>query len=704
MLVILSQAVLSVHRIDSIISAEFPNPVTHPALHAAVVQFMLHGPCDNRPNLKCRKEKSDGSCSREYPKLLQSQTIILDNCFPQYRRRGLHDGLIGDRVVTDSWVVPHNPYLLARYCCHINIEIAGHIRSCKYVYKYCFKAPDHVHVAVDEVDAYLSGRLLSCAEAVFRILGLRLHQEYPPVQRLDIHLPHQQSIIFNPCDDDDDIAALLPHSTSKLLAWFVLNQQDEAARQWRYVDIPEHYVWDNTARIWKPRCNRRFCLGRMPSVSFSNLELHALRMILHSARGAQNFVDLMTVGSHIHNSFRAAATAAGMLEDNGEAIHIFAEIVSCRISVNSLRIQFCCVLAHCGASNPMELFNMFASDLMYEEVSESSCRSTLEALDVIMRQSYGKSLRDPDFGFAWDAADSDDVLLPVLEIDANVALMERLRPLLSEEQNNAVVEVTASVCFQAGSNVFAVLCSAGTGKTLFANFLACSLRSSGRIVVCVAASALAASLLEGGHTAHHALHIPIPANDGTYCSLSGPERMMLFGADLIIWDEASLIHQDVADTVSRTLIDIMSDIRPFGGKTVVFTGDFKQLLPVVRGGRGDNHTLQQCSWWHAVRQLRFNLNYRAAEDVPFAEMLEMVGSGAMSPVVLPVECMAGSIPELVTRVYGHDLAIAEHSSMILTLTLRDAAVINEYCLDQCSGMIVVGLLRCLNLILRYFRL
>jgi hypothetical protein len=174
---------------------------------------------------------------------------------------------------------------------------------------------------------------------------------------------------------------------------------------------------------------------------------------------------------------------------------------------------------------------------------------------------------------------------PIADVDPNVELLARLRPLLSAEQLHAVDCVTASVMHQRGFNVFAVLSSAGSGKTLFANFLACSLRSQGQVVICVAASALAASLLEGGHTAHHTLHIPIPAHDASYCSFTAVERQLIKQAALIIWDEASMIHHDVADTVNRSLQDIMqSSDRPFGGKTIVFMGDFKQLLPVVRGG------------------------------------------------------------------------------------------------------------------------
>lgn len=276
-----------------------------------------------------------------------------------------------------------------------------------------------------------------------------------------------------------------------------------------------------------------------------------------------------------------------MYEDEDEAMSVFAEIARVGVSVTSLRQQFCAVLVFCAPVNPVELFNMFAQDLMYEEVSEAACAATLIELDRIMRTTYGKSLRDADFNFQFPYDDVDaEVLLPPLEdVDPNLILLYTLRPMLSVEQISAVDCVMESVLHRRGFNVFGVLCSAGTGKTLFANFVACSLRSMGKLVICVAASALAASLLEGGHTAHHTLHIPIPANDGSYCSFTQSERQLMKKADLIIWDEASMIHSDVADTVSRSMQDIMQRHQdPFGGKTMIFMGDFKQLLPVVRGG------------------------------------------------------------------------------------------------------------------------
>ena len=135
MLVILANRILSASRIDQIVSAEFPDPELQPELHAAVQEFMVHGPCDTRLHLACRCRSADGSCNRRFPKSINMSTRIAHDGFPEYRRRGRFSGLDGERVVTDEWVVPHSPYFLSRYRCHLNVEIAGHVRSCKYIYK-----------------------------------------------------------------------------------------------------------------------------------------------------------------------------------------------------------------------------------------------------------------------------------------------------------------------------------------------------------------------------------------------------------------------------------------------------------------------------------------------------------------------------------------------------------------------------------------
>jgi hypothetical protein len=61
-------------------------------------------------------------------------------------------------------------------------------------------------------------------------------------------------------------------------------------------------------------------------------------------------------------------------------------------------------------------------------------------------------------------------------------------------------------------------------------------------------------------------------------------------ADMIIWDEAPMMHRRAFEAIDRTLCDLMQldDAQAIGkifsGKTTVLGGDFLQILPVVPKG------------------------------------------------------------------------------------------------------------------------
>ena len=50
---------------------------------------------------------------------------------------------------------------------------------------------------VDEIQDYLDARYLSTPEAIWRIFGFKLHHRSPATQRLQIHIPNEQTITFN---------------------------------------------------------------------------------------------------------------------------------------------------------------------------------------------------------------------------------------------------------------------------------------------------------------------------------------------------------------------------------------------------------------------------------------------------------------------------------------------------------------------------
>ena len=715
MLLILEHKILSTAQIDAIVSAEMPDPVAHPVLHRLVSAHMLHPRCDDVARQEHHSCRSDCSgqlcdCRRRFPKDMAAATVVIGDGFPKYRRRGLHTMIDrSGRIVTDSWVVPYNEYLLLKYQCHINLEVCANIRSFKYVYKYTFKSPDYTAITVDEINGHLSGRLLSVSEAVHRILALPLHKEWPPVVRLDVHLPRQQTVVFDPTVDEDMLLAQLEVAVSTLMGWFHLNAVDDFARTLCYHEAPEWFTWSKGQ--WHRRCNKKMAVGRMFGVAPQNIELHSLRRLLSVVKGATSFEDLAIVvrllpcciaavtsvqDGHIHGSFRSALFARGLAHDDGHLIATMMEIVATVVSVDCIRRHFATILVHCAPQDAQALFTQFASDLCEGDTSDAAVvRDALGAIEVCML-SMGRSLMHADYGFAIDSVIGEQNeaadrrvrrrLFPSAQtIEISTVERDRLLAMLTAEQSAAYMTIMAAVGSPNESNVFAVLSSAGCGKTVFANAIAATVRARGRDAICVAASALAAMLLLGGTTAHSKFHIPIPANDGTMCCFSSEDRHLIRSAEVILYDECSMVHHDVADTVERSLRDLLQDPRPFGGKVVIFMGDFKQLLPVVRYGRGQEHTLQRCVWWRAVTFVKFTLNWRAIRNPEYAALLETIGSGELDDVHVPSCSCVDDVDGLIAAVYGDSTTMLRHQ--ILALTLETCFQVNAACLRMWPGVL-----------------
>ena len=72
------------HHINSIVSAQIPDPVTHPALYATVTKCMTHGPCGPEfTNSPCMVK---GKCSKHYPKDFCAETCLGQDGYLEYAR------------------------------------------------------------------------------------------------------------------------------------------------------------------------------------------------------------------------------------------------------------------------------------------------------------------------------------------------------------------------------------------------------------------------------------------------------------------------------------------------------------------------------------------------------------------------------------------------------------------------------------------
>ena len=76
-------------------------------------------------------------------------------------------------------------------------------------------------------------------------------------------------IVIKDVNDDVAVAAAL-NRTSTLLAYFELNENDHAARQFTYTQIPSHYMYkqhkENGHKVfrWSERKSQFNCIGLIP--------------------------------------------------------------------------------------------------------------------------------------------------------------------------------------------------------------------------------------------------------------------------------------------------------------------------------------------------------------------------------------------------------------------------------------------------------
>jgi ATP-dependent DNA helicase PIF1 len=255
---------------------------------------------------------------------------------------------------------------------------------------------------------------------------------------------------------------------------------------------------------------------------------------------------------------------------------------------------------------------------------------------------------------------------------------------LSEEQQFARVKLQELIDSD-GCNVITVLARAGTGKSAWVHYCAAELRAQQRSSICVAASALAATGLPRGRTAHAAFNIPVPCHESTFLVWNADVECQIRRAACIFWDEISMVSVFVVEALNRSLKRLMKNDRPFGGKVIVFLGDFRQLPPVDNTGDGTRLSVSQCEWFQTALKLEFTFNFRAATDSIYASMLEQIGDGEILDIEVPSSCTMESVDALISRVYSEGITNYDEKRMILAMTLDQCAAINDECINRIPG-------------------
>lgn len=672
--------------IDQIISAEIPDRQTDIELYEIVTKNMIHGPCGIlNTNSPCM---IDGKCSKRYPRKLVNETVTGNDGYPLYRRRSPVDNgktttvkVQGQNIEIDNrWVVAFCPLLSKTFKAHINVESCHSVKAIKYICKYVTKGSDMAVFGIapenanDEVGNYQMGRYVSSNEALWRIFSFKIHERYPTVVHLAVHLENGQRVYFT--IENAARRAVSPPSTT-LTSFFEICSIDDFARTLFYSEVPKYYTWNQSSKKFQPRkqgnpvpdwphVRATEALGRIYTVHPNNAECFYLRLLLINVRGPTSFENLRTVNGRLCATYREACQCLGLLENDFHWEHTIAEAVVSQ-NAHQLRTLFAIILCTCFPSQPIHLWNTFKDDLCDDilhrmrvrtsdphlQISDELYNEGLILLEDMCLMMVNKVLAL--LGMVAPNRPMHDVFNKELEREQHYdrdALAQSVAenvPLLNPQQKYAYDSLMKAANDGIGGLYF-LDAPGGTGKTYLISLILASIRSENHIALAIASSGIAATLLEGGRTAHSALKLPLnlQANETPTCNISKNSAMarVLQTCRIIIWDECTMAHKRALEALDRTMRDLRDNQTIFGGVMILLAGDFRQTLPVIpRSTAADelNACLKASALWRHVKTLKFTTNMRVqlqndqSAEV-FSRQLLDIGNGNV-----PVDIVSGHI-------------------------------------------------------------
>ncbi|CAF4836778.1 unnamed protein product [Pieris macdunnoughi] len=666
------------NEIDNVISAEIPDNNEDPLLHEVITKNMIHGPCGIlNPISPCMVE---GKCSKRYPRQLVAETITGNDGYPLYRRRSIEDNGKStivkvnrqDIEIDNCWVVPFSPLLCKAYKAHINVEFCHSVKSIKYICKYVNKGSDMAVFGVaaensnDEVTQYQMGRYVSSNEGMWRIFSFPIHERHPTVVHLAVHLENGQRVYFT---DANVLQRVDRPPSTTLTSFFEMCQNDDFARTLLYSEMPRYYTWNQSSKQFQrrkrgqpvpgyPRVFSTDALGRLYAVHPSQDECFYLRLLLVNVRGPTSFKHLRTINGVLCGTYREACQHLGLLENDTHWDHTLEDAV---ISSNAKQIRtlFSIILSTCFPSTPTDLWHKYkdhmAEDILHqmrlrtsnadlqmnEEIHnealiliEDMCLMlTNKLLTQIGMIAPNRPMHDP----------FDQELRREAQYDSETLreMVDRTVPLLNQQQKYAYDTLMKVVNDGTGGFYF-LDAPGGTGKTFLLSLILATIRSQNGIALALASSGIAATLLEGGRTAHSALKLPLnlQINETPTCNLSRNSAMakVLQQTRLIIWDECTMAHKRSLEALDRSMQDLRNNKNLFGGAMILLAGDFRQILPVVpRSTPADelNACLKSSILWKYIKTLKLSINMRVElqEDQSgevFSKQLLDIGNGIIA--------------------------------------------------------------------------
>ena len=673
--------------------------------------------------------------------------------------------------VDSRWIVPYNRKFILEYDCHSNVEIVQSVSVFKYLFKYIFKGVDKASYNIvpensenngnnkssgnnadkeknkdgdkdktgknkkdiNEIAEWRGGRYVGSIEACWRALGFRMCKIYPSTQRLDFHLPNEQMLIFEASADKNEV--LSKSNKTMLTEWFTLNKTDEYAKHFTYKDLVMFYTWRRQTRKWVRRAQglrdkenfdlfRDDKIGFLPSIvprGENGVEKFAQYVLILHASGPTSFKDLRTINGKVYPTNKEAALAAGLMEGEKEIHETLQESFMTQTG-KDMRIFFAMVMANCVIEKPLAIWEQY-KDRLCEDFVRFELRKDNPRIN--MSEMYKKALQSISFFLEDMGSSLKKAGLPQIKEEIVTKRVESIffkgktsaesnentYKTLNEDQANIYNTVVESVMENSG-NFFFIDAPGGTGKTYLLNAIIEKLTHQNKNVCPTASSGVAAILLKGGGTLHSKMKIPFVISDEMDCNIKRQSKLCseINKMDLLIWDEAPMFQKEILECLNRSLQDLRRNKKLFGGVTVLLSGDWRQILPIVNGGRAATvQASHKCSdLWDDVRVLTLKKNMRIKSDdneaKQFKEFLLNLGDGKLNNadcygtnevLCLPDKYVlkGDTVRALVDKIYpdidvncgNEDYVEWITNRAIVASTNKEVNAINKMCLSRLPG-------------------
>jgi hypothetical protein len=519
---------------------------------------------------------------------------------------------------------------------------------------------------VDEIKNFLEARYVSASEAIWRIFGDETNSQDPHTLRLPVHLEDEQNILF---EEDAELGEVVhKNHNTQLTSYLELSGIDSEVQQLLYYQMPLHYIWNKSEKQWtkRQRASSTQIIGRMYFVHPSDTERFYLRILLLYRKGCASFEALRTVNGTVYKTYVEVCTALGYIADSKEC-HLTLEEAVTTCTAHQMRELFVLLLLNCAPTKPGELWEKFKThmidDILYScrmicpdaPISDEIYNVALNKINDML-QKTGNHIEN----YAYMPRIWEPINLAQFYTTSN--LVNEETNYNHEELNNYIAEnvpkfnldqksvydtiISRVDSAELGNNVYFIDGPGGTRKTFVYKAILARIRLQNHIALAVASSGIAAQLLPGARTAHSRLKLPILLTNASTCNIYVNSEYAKFiqTAKVILWDECPMMHRHAFEALDRSLRDIMGKINPeykkipFGNKIIIFGGDFRQILPVVRKGtRTDivKASFNRSLLWPSIQILKLKTNMRiqrlsGADQVKaqeFAEYLLRIGEG-----------------------------------------------------------------------------